>query len=191
MLAVSCTGSNEGGKFFFLKVACRCGPCNCWAINCRKTQIWRIALNHWGFISKEQTWHILFLPDYQPFSLLVHYCGLPPSLMTIFYLIWQSLMTKWSKSSKSRIAQKWRVWKMWPVRFLLIGCTVLILTLWQWEGNWVSFWPAMLPHWSLKGLIGKWRQQLNLGQCPLHDMVSLGRTGCTQFVSVIISSVKK
>ena len=93
--------------------------------------------------------------------------------------------------SKSRIAQKWRVWKMWPVRFLLIGCTVLILTLWQWEGNWVSFWPAMLPHWSLKGLIGKWRQQLNLGQCPLHDMVSLGRTGCTQCVSVIISSVKK
>ena len=128
------------------------------------------------------------LPDYQPFSLLVHYCGLPPSLMTIFYLIWQSQMTKWSKS---RIAQKWRVWEMWPVRFLLIGCTVLILTLWQWEGNWVSFWPAMLPHWSLKGLIGKWRQQLNLGQCPLHDMVSLGRTGCTQFVSVIISSVKK
>ena len=103
MLAVSCTGSNEGGKFFFFKVACRCGPCNCWAIKCRKTQIWRIALNHWGFISKEQTWHILFLPDYQPFSLLVHYCGLPPSLMTIFYLIWQSLMTKWSKCPKAEL----------------------------------------------------------------------------------------
>ena len=43
------------------------------------------------------------LPDYQPFSLLVHYCGLPPSLMTIFYLIWQSLMTKWSKCPKAEL----------------------------------------------------------------------------------------
>ena len=43
------------------------------------------------------------LPPWLPFSLLVHYCGLPPSLMTIFYLIWQSLMTKWSKCPKAEL----------------------------------------------------------------------------------------
>ena len=43
------------------------------------------------------------LPSWLPFSLLVHYCGLPPSLMTIFDLIWQSLMTKWSKCPKAEL----------------------------------------------------------------------------------------